>query len=44
MNYNKILLLLTLLLPITAKAFHANKREKSNIVSFILFNNEDADI
>lgn len=44
MNYNKILLLLTLLLPITAKAFNDNKGEKSNIVCFVRFADEDADI
>ncbi len=44
MSYNKILLLLTLLLPITAKAFNDNKGEKSNIVCFVRFADEDADI
>ena len=44
MNYNKILLLLILLLPNVAKAFNDNKGEKSNIVCFVRFADEDADI
>ena len=44
MSYNKILLLLILLLPNVAKAFNDNKGEKSNIVCFVRFADEDADI
>ena len=44
MNYPKFLLLLTFLLPLTAKAFNDNKGEKSNIVCFVRFADEDADI